>query len=106
MDLPPIPASSACSEPAPKRLEAAEFFLEHGRPRTGRDPIAPWHYRGWPRVGVLAEACWIPRETVSQMYPVLDRWLYHLETIESGRFLDRPIPQLSFSNRIGNRLCT
>jgi hypothetical protein len=64
------------------------FVREQGRlPRLGDAP-PPWRYRGWllPYV-ILAHG----------RYPaVADRWGYHLRTLEAGRLLDEPIPQVAF----------
>jgi hypothetical protein len=68
--------------------DLSSFIAAHGRlPRLGDDP-APWHFRGWllPYIVQLHEL--IP--------PVADRWGYHLRTLEAGRLLDEPIPQISF----------
>jgi len=62
------------------------FVNEHHQfPRLG-DPLAPWHYRGWllAYVILIHERC----------STVADRWGYHLRTLEAGRLLDEPIPQI------------
>ena len=90
----PAPTGASC-EP----LCAARFFAEHHRPPIlGVDPSKPWHYRGWLRTAILSEACRMPRDLLISRFPVLDRWLYHLETVEAGGFLDRPIPGLDFEH--------
>jgi hypothetical protein len=68
--------------------ELAAFVSRHHRlPRLGDVP-APWHYRGWllPYVIQLHQLC----------PAVGDRWGYHLRTLEAGRLLDEPIPQIAF----------
>jgi hypothetical protein len=65
-----------------------EFVASHHRfPRIG-DAIAPWHYRGW----LLAYVILIHERCPA----VADRWGYHLRTLEGGRLLDEPIPQITF----------
>src|ERR1700733_12029910 len=56
-------------------------------PRLGDAP-PPWCYRGWllPYIVMLHEK--IPA--------VKDRWGYHLRTLEAGKLLDEPIPQIRF----------
>jgi hypothetical protein len=56
-------------------------------PRLGDDP-PPWAYRGWllPYVIGLHRLC----------PAVANRWDYYLRTLEAGRLLDEPIPQVAF----------
>jgi hypothetical protein len=56
-------------------------------PRLG-DPMPPWTFRGWllPFVIALHGVC----------PAVSNRWDYHLRTLEAGKLLDEPIPQISF----------
>src|SRR5688572_23467889 len=64
------------------------FFRERQcLPKLGDSP-APWTYRGWllPYVIMLHE----------QIPAVADRWGYHLRTLDAGRLLDEPIPQIAF----------
>src|SRR5438046_5057055 len=64
------------------------FISDHNRlPRLG-DPVQPWHFRGWllPYVIMIHERC----------PAVADRWGYHLRTLEAGKLLDEPIPQVNF----------
>jgi hypothetical protein len=64
------------------------FFQEHGRlPRVGDAP-PPWRYRGWLLPYVIQLHGLVPA--------VADRWGYHLRTLEAGRLLDEPIPQVAF----------
>ena len=81
------------SAPAPAArptdpLDLAAFINRHRRlPRLGDVP-APWRYRGWLLPYVIELHGLIP--------PVADRWGYQLRTLEAGRLLDEPIPQISF----------
>jgi hypothetical protein len=69
-------------------VDLAAFLRRHGRlPRLGDTP-APWHYRGWLLPYVVQLHALIPA--------VADRWGYHLRTLEAGRLLDEPIPQVTF----------
>jgi hypothetical protein len=73
--------------PAPA-ADLAAFFGRHGRlPRLG-DAVPPWRCRGWllPYLIRLHAAC----------PAVADRWGCHLRTLEAGRLLDEPIPQVRF----------
>jgi hypothetical protein len=64
------------------------FIARHGRlPRLGDAP-APWRYRGWLLPYVIELHALVPA--------VSDRWGYHLRTLEAGRLLDEPIPQIAF----------
>ena len=71
------------------------FATAHGRlPALGDSP-APWHYRGWLLPYIIELHALIPAVT--------DRWGYHLRTLEAGKLLDEPIPQIHFgppSNRV------
>jgi hypothetical protein len=68
--------------------ELAGFVSRHHRlPQLGDVP-APWHYRGWLLPYIIQ---------LHQLIPtVADRWGYHLRTLEAGRLLDEPIPQIAF----------
>lgn len=69
-------------------LDLTTFLGKHGRlPRLG-DPVAPWHYRGWLLAYVIQLHAIVPA--------VADRWGYHLRTLEAGKLLDEPIPQIAF----------
>jgi hypothetical protein len=64
-------------------------FLDRERrlPRLG-DPQPPWRYRGWLLPYVML---------AHENHPaVSDRWGYHLRTLEAGRLLGEPIPQIAF----------
>ena len=65
-------------------------FIEwEGRlPRLGDTP-PPWHYRGWLLPYVIQLHRLVPA--------VADRWGYHLRTLEAGKLLDGPIPQVAFA---------
>ena len=64
------------------------FVHDEGRlPRLG-DATAPCHYRGWLLAYVIPLDAVVPA--------VADRWGYHLRTLEAGRLLDEPIPQIAF----------
>jgi hypothetical protein len=64
------------------------FVNEHGRlPRLGDLP-APWKYRGWLLWYVIQLHALIPG--------VNDRWGYHFRTLEAGKLLHEPIPQITF----------
>jgi hypothetical protein len=68
--------------------ELAAFVTAHGRlPRLG-DERAPWTYRGWLLPYVIQLHALIPA--------VADRWGYHLRTLEAGKLLDEPVPQITF----------
>ena len=63
------------------------FLMCEGRlPKLG-DPVPPWQYRGWLLSYVqLADA-----------HPQIPgRWSHHLKTLEEGRLLTEPIPQICF----------
>ena len=69
-------------------VDLAAFLRRHGRlPRLGDTP-APWHYRGWLLPYVV--------QLHALILAVADRWGYHLRTLEAGRLLDEPIPQVTF----------
>jgi hypothetical protein len=75
------------------------FLARHGRlPRLGEEP-PPWRYRGWLLPYVIA---------LHRLCPALaDRWGYHLRTLQAGRLLDEPIPQVAFgppAPRVGDLL--
>jgi tRNA A-37 threonylcarbamoyl transferase component Bud32 len=68
--------------------DLSAFAARHGRlPRLGDDP-APWHYRGWLLPYLIELHALIPA--------VANRWDYYLRTLEAGKLLDEPIPQISF----------
>ncbi len=65
------------------------FLERYGRlPRLGDVP-APWRYRGWLLPYVIQLHVLVPA--------VADRWGYHLRTLEAGKLLEEPIPQIAFA---------
>ena len=81
-------ASTLSVRPSAPSPDLVTFVNQHQRfPRLG-DALAPWHYRGWLLAYVI-----LIHETCP---PVADRWGYHLRTLEAGRLLDEPIPQIVF----------
>jgi hypothetical protein len=69
-------------------LDLTAFIQRERRlPRLGDMP-PPWHYRGWLLAYVIQLHRLIPA--------VADRWGYHLRTLEAGKLLDEPIPQIAF----------
>lgn len=83
-------STPALAERPTEPLELLAFLNRHQRlPRIG-DAIPPWQYRGWllPYVIEIHGLC----------PAVADRWGYHLRTLEAGRLLDEPIPQIDFSS--------
>jgi hypothetical protein len=74
--------------PAGPVADLAAFVSQHQRlPRVGDVP-APWHYRGW----LLAYVILIHEQCPN----VANRWGYYLRTLEGGKLLDEPIPQITF----------
>src|SRR5438045_88379 len=68
--------------------DLSAFFAQHHRlPRLGDEP-APWHFRGWLLPYIIQLHALVPA--------VADRWGYHLRTLEAGKLLDEPIPQIRF----------
>lgn len=68
--------------------ELLALVRNRGRlPRLG-DDTPPWSYRGWLLPYVIQLHATVPA--------VADRWGYHLRTLEAGRLLDDPIPQIEF----------
>jgi hypothetical protein len=64
------------------------FFNKKNRlPRLGDTP-PPWRYRGWLLPYVIQIHAYCPT--------VPDRWGYLLRTLEAGKLLDEPIPQITF----------
>src|SRR5262249_51706734 len=88
---PPITENPVMSAPAasPAHVpDLAAFLGRHGRlPRLGDKP-APWHFRGWLLPYVIELHALVPA--------VADRWGYHPRTLQAGRLLDEPIPQIAF----------
>jgi hypothetical protein len=65
------------------------FYADHGRlPHLG-DPQAPWTFRGWALPYLL--------EGEAQL-GLPPRWDYYLKTVEAGRLLPDPIPQIAFND--------
>lgn len=63
------------------------FFLENGRLPFVGDEIKPWFYRGWL----------IPYLQMSEAHPrVCPRYDYVLRTLDAGKLLDEPLPQIQF----------
>jgi hypothetical protein len=83
-------ASALAVLPSTPFLDLVTFVNQHDRlPRIG-DALAPWHYRGWLLAYVIL---------IHEQFPsVADRWGYHLRTLEAGRLLDEPIPQIVFDS--------
>lgn len=68
--------------------ELAAFVDAHERlPRLG-DERTPWSYRGWLLPYVIELHGIVPA--------VANRWGYLLRTLELGKLLDEPIPQVAF----------
>lgn len=65
----------------------SRFFLENGRLPFVGDKIKPWSYRGWL----------IPYLQMSEHHPLVSkRYDYVLRTLDAGRLLDEPLPQIEF----------
>jgi hypothetical protein len=63
------------------------FVVIHGRlPKLG-DEIPPWRYRGW-LLYLVQIADWHPE--------LPGRWGHYMRTLEAGKLLDEPIPQIKF----------
>jgi hypothetical protein len=75
-------------KPAGHFPDLAAFIASHNRlPHLG-DVQAPWHYRGWLLPYLIL---------IHELNPkVADRWGYLLRTLEAGKLLDEPIPQVAF----------
>lgn len=64
-----------------------QFYLaNHRLPRLG-DPQAPWSFKGWS-LPYLLEA--------EQCFKLPPRWDYYFRTLQAGRLLPEPIPQIRF----------
>jgi len=72
-----------------------DFMLEHGRvPLLGKDPVAPWHYKGWM----------LQQIQLAHYHPqVCNRWGWYMRTLEAGKLLDEPIPRIIFADGISDR---
>jgi hypothetical protein len=70
-------------------LTVYDFLAKEGcLPRLG-DPDPPWTLKGWalPYVQQIHERC-----------PTIpDRWGYFLRTVDAGKLLDEPIPEIRFA---------
>lgn len=65
----------------------SRFFIENRRLPFVTDEIKPWRYRGWL----------VPYLQMSENHPqVAKRYDYVLRTIDAGRLLDEPLPQVRF----------
>lgn len=65
----------------------ARFLFDNGRLPFISDEIKPWRYRGWL----------VPYAQMAEANPaVAPRYDYVLRTIDAGRLLDEPIPQIDF----------
>jgi hypothetical protein len=74
--------------PAPQGPDLVDFVRRERRlPRLGDTP-ARWKYRGWLLPYAIGLHALVPA--------VADRWGYHLRTLEAGKLLDEPIPQIVF----------
>lgn len=69
-------------------LDLMAFVKRHRRLPHFGDAVPPWRYRGWLLAYVIQLHGMIPAVT--------DRWGYQLRTLEAGRLLDEPIPQVAF----------
>src|SRR5436853_245889 len=76
--------------PGPALCAELSAFITSARrlPRLG-DPRPPWQFRGWLLPYVIQLHAHLPS--------VADRWGYHLRTLEAGKLLDEPIPQVHFA---------
>jgi hypothetical protein len=74
--------------PAAAGLDLTAFLGRHGRlPRIG-DEQPPWRYCGWLLPYIILHNEVNPK--------VVDRWGYFLRTLEAGKLLAEPIPQITF----------
>lgn len=73
---------------SPSTPDINAFVLKEGRlPRLG-DLVAPWQYRGWLLFQVQ----------LADPHPALPgRWTHYQRTLEAGRLLAEPIPNIHFS---------
>lgn len=66
------------------------FVLENGRFPFITDEIKPWQYKGWLLAYVIE---------IQRVHPAIpDRYGYYFRTLDAGRLLDEPIPQIEFSS--------
>lgn len=63
------------------------FLIDNGRLPALGDEVPPWHYRGWL----------VPYIQMCEEHPAIaPRYDYVLRTLEAGKLLDEPIPQVNF----------
>jgi hypothetical protein len=79
------PVRALVPQPGP---DLTTFVAEHQRLPWLGDVPAPWRYCGWLVPYVVELHALIPA--------VANRWGYHLRTLEAGKLLDEPIPQIAF----------
>jgi hypothetical protein len=80
-----FPVKDRCGLP-----NLTRFFLENGRLPHLTDEVKPWNYKGWLLAYVME---------IQRVHPqVVDRWGYHLKTLEAGRLLAEQIPRIEFSS--------
>jgi hypothetical protein len=78
----------ATSPSTVRPLDLMAFFQRDRRLPRLDDAPPPWRYRGWLLLYVIL---------IHERHPAVpDRWGYHLRTLEAGRLLDEPIPQIAF----------
>ncbi len=71
-------------------MNAMEHVMERGcLPKLGDDP-PPWSYPGWLLLYVQGAEHHINGEN--------SRWSHYMRTLEAGRLLDEPIPQIHFGH--------
>jgi hypothetical protein len=79
---------SALARDLPREPDLTTFIDRQGRlPHLG-DAVAPWQYRGWLLPYVI--------QLHGIVSAVTNRWRYQLRTLEAGKLLDEPIPQIVF----------
>jgi hypothetical protein len=65
----------------------SRFLSEHGRLPAITDDVKPWCYRGWL----------VPYVQMCEQHPdIAPRYHYVIRTLEEGKLLDEPIPQIGF----------
>lgn len=71
------------------------FFLENQRLPFVTDEIKPWQYRGWL----------VPYRQMAEAHPLVEpRYTYVLQTLEAGKILDTPPPEISFYNELSREV--
>ena len=85
-------AALSLSQVIPEQINAPDlqaFIASHGRfPRLG-DEVQPWLYRGW-LLGYVVLADLHPNAP--------GRWNHYLAILSKGSLIEKPIPQISFSD--------